>query len=58
MIRKTRRMSICQQCKTIQRHGAKCSICGSLVNGDIRKITGEDYELEERRTKLFQERNS
>jgi hypothetical protein len=44
------RMCVCKNCETIQKHGTNCSICKCPVdNLPADKLTGEDFELEERR---------
>ncbi len=50
-------MSLCPNCQTIQKDGTICGICTYPVGSNlpcrlpVKKLTGEDFELESRRHK-------
>ena len=48
------RMCLCPHCKTIQKHGNKCGICGSIVDPLIVDVVGEPKETEEERRMALQ----
>jgi hypothetical protein len=44
-------MTLCCNCRTIQKIGTSCTICKCPVTGPV-ALTGEDFELENRKQQI------